>query len=248
VRSAPRERSGRLLVTTALVLTVTAGCGFLEDLADPAASDTAAATAEPSDDLPAVPIVDPEAPRVLAEGELLLPPDGLALGRLVVTAGPVRSGSVPPLGGFSDACLVDWPSLQYVALDVAFLRLDGTAEHGLAAHVSVARGASTPSDIGDVGVLVQSYVDDCADAGALPTTDTFWNTMGHRTTGYVFLAQTVTAATPDGRADVFPTLELRISDLRFMPEPDDERPLGVVALSTGAPCADDAAAVCVPLG
>jgi hypothetical protein len=248
VRSAPRERSGRLLVTTALVLTVTAGCGFLEDLADPAASDTAAATAEPSDDLTAVPIVDPEAPRVLAEGELLLPPDGLALGRLVVTAGPVRSGSVPPLGGFSDACLVDWPSLQYVALDVAFLRLDGTAEHGLAAHVSVARGASTPSDIGDVGVLVQSYVDDCADAGALPTTDTFWNTMGHRTTGYVFLDQAVTAAAPDGRADVFPTLELRISDLRFMPEPDDERPLGVGALSTGAPCADDAGAVCVPLG
>jgi hypothetical protein len=248
VRSAPRERSGRLLVTTALVLTATAGCGFLEDLADPAASDTAAATAEPSDDLPAVPIVDPEAPRVLAEGELLLPPDGLALGRLVVTAGPVRSGSVPPLGGFSDACLVDWPSLQYVALDVAFLRLDGTAEHGLAAHVSVARGASTPSDIGDVGVLVQSYVDDCADAGALPTTDTFWNTMGHRTTGYVILDQAVTAATPDGRADVFPSLELRISDLRFMPEPDDERPLGVGALSTGAPCADDAGAVCVPLG
>jgi len=247
VRSAPRERSGRLVVTTALVLTATAGCGFLEDLADPAASDTAAATAEPSDDLPAVPIVDPEAPRVLAEGELLLP-NGLAVGRLVVTAGPVRSGSVPPLGGFSDACQVDWPSLQYLALDVEFLRLDGTAEHGLAAHVSVARGASTPSDIGDVGILVQSYVDDCADAGALPTTDTFWNTMGHRTTGYVFLDQAVTAAAPDGRADVFPTLELRISDLRFMPEPDDERPLGVGALSTGAPCADDAGAVCVPLG
>jgi hypothetical protein len=247
MRSATRERSCRLLVTTALVLTATAGCGFLEDLADPAASDTAAAAAEPGDDLPAVPIVDPEAARVLAEGELLLP-NGLALGRLVVTAGPVRSGSVPPLGGFSDACQVDWPSLQYVALDVQFLRLDGTAEHGLAAHVSVAPGASTPSDIGDVGVLVQSYVDDCADAGALPTTDTFWNTMGHRTTGYVFLDQAVTAATPDGRAEVFPTLELRISDLRFMPEPDDERPLAVGALSTGAPCADDADAVCVPLG
>ena len=155
---------------------------------------------------------------------------------------------MPPLSGFSDACQVDWPSLQYVVLDIEFRALDGSARNGLAAHVSVAPGASTPSDIGDVGVLVQSHVDDCADAGALPTNDTFWNAMGHRTTGYVFLDRAVTAATPDGRSEVFPTLELRLSGLRFMPEPDDERHLGVGALSTGAPCADDPAAICVPLG
>jgi hypothetical protein len=58
----------------------------------------------------------------------------------------------------------------------------------------------------------------------------------------------LTPATPDGRSAVFPTLQLRISDLRVFSDQSQQRGLGVVALSVGATCADDPDAICVPLG
>jgi hypothetical protein len=67
-------------------------------------------------------------------------------------------------------------------------------------------------------------------------------------TTYVVLDQAVTPATPDGRSAVFPTLQLRISDLRVFSDQSQQRGLGVVALSVGAACADDPDAICVPLG
>ena len=72
--------------------------------------------------------------------------------------------------------------------------------------------------------------------------------MGATTaTVYVIVDQAVTPAFPDGRADVFPTLELEISQLRWFRDPGSVRTLGVGGMSVGAACADDPAAICVSL-
>jgi hypothetical protein len=88
----------------------------------------------------------------------------------------------------------------------------------------------------------------CFDYPPLPTSDRFWNQTGAATiTGYVVLDQAVTPATPDGRADVFATLRLRISELRHFSDPEDVRTLRLEELSVGAACPDDPEAICVPL-
>jgi hypothetical protein len=234
-----------------IVLATTSGCGFLNDLADPEAE---AAAVEPTraPAAPVVPSADPDAPVVIAEGDLMLSGGG-PLGHLVVTQGPVRTGLVPPVPGFSEDCPVDGPSLQYVAVDFTYTTANDrtSPEPGLAAHVTVGRGPGTPADVGDVGVFADSHGDPgpyCSDAPPLPTTDRFWNQMGATTvTVYVVADQAVTPAFPAGRAEVFPTLELEISDLRWFREPGSVRTLGPGAMSVGAACSDDATAICVPL-
>jgi len=48
---------------------------------------------------------------------------------------------------------------------------------------------------------------------------------------------------------VFPTLRLRISDLRQLDDPTTvKRRLVPGTLTVGAPCPDDAREICVPLG
>ena len=250
MRAAHRRRRLRVALL-AIVLGTTSGCGFLNDLANP---DAQAVAAEPSP-APAAPTVaapDADAPVVIAEGDLLLTGGG-ALGHLVVTQGPVRTGLVPPVPGFSDGCPVEGPSLQYVALDFTYTTTNDhhAPQPGLAAHVTVDRGPATPPDVGDVGIFADSNGDPgpyCSDYPPLPTTDRFWNQMGAATvTVYVVVDQAVTAAFPDGRGDVFPTLELQISELRWFRDPGSVRTLGVGQMSVGAACADDPAAICVPL-
>ncbi len=203
-------------------------------------------SAVPVDDAP-----DPDEPRVIAQGELL-EGGGSRAGHLVVTQGPVRTGLVPPVPNFSFTCPVDGPSLQYVAVDFAFAPTPGSGPSpGLAAHVSVDPGVGTPADIGDVGVFADSGGNPgpyCADYPPLPTTDMFWNQMGAATvTVFVVLDQAVTPAFPVGRSDVFPTLQLRISELRSFSDPQALQSLTVGGMSVGSACADDPAAVCVPL-
>jgi hypothetical protein len=245
-------RSARL--RTALlgtVLATTSGCGFLNDLAQPEAR---AVAAEPSV-VPAGPATespDADATVVIAEGDLLLTGGG-ALGHLVVTQGPVRTGLVPPVPLFSEGCPVDGPSLQYVAVDFTYTTTNDheAPQPGLAAHVRVDRGPGTPADVGDVGIVADSGGNPepyCAGYPPLPTTDRFWNQMGATTaTVYVVVDQAVTPAFPDGRVDVFPTLELEISQLRWFRDPGSVRALGVGGMSVGAACADDPAAICVSL-
>jgi hypothetical protein len=239
----------------ALVVGVTSGCGFMNDLAlpDAAATETPApGPTTPSSPEPVVDAPDPDEPRVIAQGELLASGGGTS-GHLVVTQGPVRTGLVPPVPNFSSTCPVDGPSLQYVAVDFAYVPAapQSYPVPGLAAHVSVDTGAGTPADIGDVGVFADSGGDPgpyCADYPPLPTTDTFWNQMGAATVSvFIVLDQAVTPAFPMGRSDVFPTLQLRISELRWFSDPGAQRPLTVGGMSIGAACADDPAAICVPL-
>jgi hypothetical protein len=232
----------------AAVLASLSGCGFLQDMAEP-------------DEPPRVPVASSaplttpagDQPVVVAEGFLLSDAGG-AVGRLTVTVGPAQTGLVPPVPNFSDSCPVEPGALQYVPVSVGFVAGSGgrPTGAGLAARLDVGVGPATPADIGDVGIVVESgdgterY---CFDYPPLPTSDRFWNQMNAATvTGYVVLDRAVTPATPDGRSDVFPTLGLRISELRLFSDPEDVRRLHLGELSVGAACPDDTGAICVPLG
>ncbi len=243
---AGRRRCAALLGAVALL---SSGCGFLEDLAEPDAP-------------PSVPVASPApvgapvpaGPVVVADG-FLLGPGGGAVGRLTVTVAPPVTGSVPPVPNFSDSCPVNTTSLQYVPVSVAFAAdgRDGPdGDPGLAARLDVGVGPSTPGDIGEVGVVVESgdgTEQYCLDYPPLPTSDRFWNQVKAAVvTGYVVLDRAVTSATPDGRPDVFPTLGLRISELRWFSDPEDVRTLEPGDLSVGAACPDDPEAICVSLG
>jgi hypothetical protein len=200
-------------------------------------------TAEPAGEDP-----PPAGPVVVAEGTLLGEQGG---GRFTVTVGAVQTGLVPPVPNFADSCPVDPLTLQYLPVEFTFTA-GGALVPGLAARVDVGVGPETPADIGDVGVVVESgdgTEQYCFDYPPLPTSDRFWNQMGAATiSGYVVLDEAVTAATPQGRADVFPTLRLRISELRQFSDPEQVRTLRLGDLTVGAPCPDDAEAICVPLG
>jgi hypothetical protein len=222
-------------------MAASSGCGFMNALADPPAttSEPPAATAAPA---PA-----PQPPPAIVDGDLRTS-GGAAGGPLVVTLGAPRTGLAPPIVN-SGGCHFDAPSLQY--LPVQFV-----TPPGLAAHVEISTTAATPTGIGDVGIFVESNGGEqvyCSAYPPLPTRDRFFNQMGARTiTAWVVLGQAVTPATPTGRPEVFPTLQLRISDFRFFSDPlgnsPAQRSLVPGTLGRGAVCADDPDAICVPLG
>jgi hypothetical protein len=230
----------RVLPMLAVVLAATAGCGFLDEVAHPQASDTGSSIAT-GVAAPATP--SPEPPPAVVDADLLTP-SGAAGGHLAVTLGPARTGLAPPVLN-TEGCHFDAPSLEYVP--VVF-----TPSPGLAAHVEISTGPATPADIGDVGIFVESNSGEqvyCTDYPPLPTRDKFFNQMGARTiTAWVVLDHAVTPATPAGRPEVFPTLQLRISDFRLLSDPTAGRTLVPGPLGRGAVCSDNADAICVPLG
>jgi len=242
-------RGAREAIRVALVvavLVITSGCGFLHALAAPEAghpSTQAVATTA----APATP--DPDQPRVVADTDLLTTA-GAAADHLVVSVGHVRSGLVPPVSDASP-CRFDGPSLQYVPVDFTFGGAQGPFS-SVAAHVGISTGPATPADIGDVGLFVESGNGDqvyCADYPPLPTRDKFFNQMGAKTIhAWVVLDRAVTAATPAGRPEVFPTLQLRISDLRRFASSGSTQTLVPGPFTVGATCPDDADEICVPLG
>ena len=231
-----------LLPLLALVLSTASGCGFMDALAHPPAPAPEPPVAT------AAPVPAPEPPPVIVDGDLQIP-GGRAVGHFVVTLGKTRTGLQPPVPN-TEACGFDTNALQYLPVEFAF----GTP--GLAAHVEVDTGPDTPTDVGDVGIFVESNGGDqvyCTHSPPLPTRDKFYDQMGARTiTAWVVLGSAVTPATPTGRPEVFPTLQLRISDLRLFTDPyrndPATAPLVPGPLGVGAACADDARAICVPLG
>jgi hypothetical protein len=246
-RSGIVRRVKRLVRTAAALLAVVltaAGCGFVNAMAHPEER-----TAEPSSAAPvaAAPTTAPPGPVTLVRADL----QGDL--HLQVTVDPVRTGLVPPIPEFSDGCPVSGPSLQYVAVNFDLTGLQSDSYEGLAAHLTVTPGPATPGDIGDVGVFFgpsEGHDVYCADYPPLPTTDTFWSHGGPPVVeGYVVLDQAVTAATPQGRAEVFPTLQARIDHLRVKDgQTLTERELHVTAVRTGAAqCPDDPDAFCIPL-
>jgi hypothetical protein len=228
-----------VLVVLLIVMVSTAGCGFLNALADPQASDTGSSIATGA----AAPTPSPEPPPAIVDGDLLTS-GGAPSGHLAVTLGSARTGLVPPVAN-TEGCHFDAPSLEYVPVEFA-------TSPGLAAHVEISTGPATPAGIGDVGIFVESNSGDqvyCTDYPPLPTRDKFFNQSGARTiTAWVVLDHAVTPATPDGRPEVFPTLHLRISDFRLLSDATTGRSLVPGPLGRGTVCPDDAHAICVPLG
>jgi hypothetical protein len=230
-----------------VVMATTSGCGlagFSEALAHPEAQ-------QPADvpPTPVAPVTPADQPRVIAEGTLLS--GGQQAGTVRVTLGMLETGLVPPVALFGQDCPVSGPSLQYVPVSISY-SLDRDVEGGLAGHLTAAPGPATPAGIGDLGVFFRPSQDDdtpaCADYPPLPTTDTFWARGTSQTTGYVVLDQAVGPATPQGRAEVFPTLQVRLDDLRIRTYGGHETPLTLGALTAGTACDDDDGAFCVALG
>lgn len=239
------RRPVRVLLTVAALLLTASGCGFADALAHPKTPDVvpeqATTTAAPT--TPAERSVI-EADVRLASGET---------GHVSITVGPVRNGLAPPVPNFSDDCPVDWQTLQYVAVGVTF-RLGGAQGiSGLAGHLAVRTTAATPAGTGDVGVFFESQDGAeryCAHYPPLPTTDSFYNHAGPQVVyGYVVLDKAITPSTPQGRPEVFPTLQLQLSDLRYY-EPDSDQPTPVTptAVTVGTACPGAAAAICAQLG
>jgi len=229
-------------VLLAVVLPV-GGCGFVNAMAHPEERTTEAPSPAPV--APAT-TTAPAGPVTLVQADLA---GDL---HLQVTVGPVRTGLVPPFPEFSDGCPVSGPSLQYVAVGFRLTGLPGDSYEGLAGHLTVTPGPATPGDIGDVGVFFgpsEGHDVYCADYPPLPTTDTFWSHGGPPVVeGYVVLDQAVTAATPQGRPEVFPTLQARIDHLRVKDgQTLAERELHVTAVGAGTQCPDDPDAFCIPL-
>jgi hypothetical protein len=235
-----------VVVGVLAVVAATSGCGFLADLANPDDDVPVAAADETAPATSTMRTPEPEKPTVIADGQLTRD-GGLLAGRLTVTANPARAGLLPMVPNVVD-CPLDAAVLQYVEVEFGYT----SPSPGLAAHVEISRGPATPADVADVGIFADSTNPDetyCDDAPPLPTRDKFWNQMGARTVAaFVVLDQAVTPATPEGRAAVFPTLQLRISDLRVFEDEMHQRSLGVGDLTIGAACPDDPAAICVPLG
>jgi hypothetical protein len=229
----------RVVPVLVAVVVTTAGCGFLNDLSHPEApgpqSATAAAPPATTTPAPPPPVVDAD----------LQMSSGAPSGHLSVTLDRSRTGLVPPVSD-AEACHFDGPSLEYVPVRFA-------APPGVAAHVEISTGPATPTDIGDVGIFVESNGGDqvyCTDFPPLPRRDKFWNQSGAPTiTAWVVLDHAVTPATPEGRPEVFPTLQLQISHLRMLSDPAGAgRTLRPGPVEHGALCPDDPAAICVPLG
>jgi hypothetical protein len=226
----------RVLPALLVVLAATSGCGFLNALSHPQAPAPPPATAAPV-------TTTPPPPPPIVDADLQTASGGPG-GHLVVTLGRPRTGLQPPVPN-TDACHFDAPSLEYLPVEFA-------TPPGLAAHVEIGSGPATPAGTGDVGVFVESNGGEqvyCTQYPPLPTRDKFWNQSGARTvTAWVVLDQAVTPATPDGRPEVFPTLQLRISHLRMLSDPAGGRALVPAAPGRGAVCPDDPGAICVPLG
>jgi hypothetical protein len=225
-------------VPVAVVLAAASGCGFANALAHPPAPG-------PEPVATTTPAPTPAPPPLIVDGDLRTS-DGDAGGRFVVTLGTPRTGLVPPLPG-AEACGFDANALQYLPVEFA------SEAPGLAAHVEVSTGPDTPTDVGDVGIFVESNAGDqvyCAGSPPWPTRDSFFNQSGARSiTAWVVLERAVTPTTPDGRPEVFPTLQLRVSDLRELDDPTTiRRRLVPGTFAVGAVCTDDARAICARLG
>jgi hypothetical protein len=148
---------------------------------------------------------------------------------LVVGTQPVQGGAAPDRVPNFDSCSADPASLQYLPVQIR------KPENWLSAAFTVQPTASTPTDIGRLGFFFQA-----GDAsipcrnGAWSTSDSFLANLGQdMITGYVVLDRAFTPSTPQGRADVFATVRLRISNIRLSGRPAEVHPPAVGSFCPG---------------
>jgi len=137
---------------------------------------------------------------------------GYPLADLIVGTQPLQGGSSPELVPNFDSCQTDAGALQYLPVQIR------TPQNWLSGTFTVETTERTPPGVGRLGFFFQ------AGDASIPCSGGVWSTadsfeasnLGQaHITGYVVLDQAFTASTPQGRPDVFSTLQLRVSNVRF---------------------------------
>jgi hypothetical protein len=133
------------------------------------------------------------------------------VGPLIVGTQPLQGGEAPDRVPNFDTCHADPAALQYLPVEIRM------PENWLSGTFTVQTTASTPAGIGRLGFFRAGDTSTPCPDGAWSTSDSFLasNTGQQLITGHVVLDQAFTPSTPQGRPDVFRTLRLRISDIRY---------------------------------
>lgn len=151
-------------------------------------------------------------------------------GPLIVGTQSLQGGVAPDRVPNFDTCHADMATLQYLPVQIRM------PENWLSATLTVQTTASTPAGIGRLGFFFQAGdASTPCPAGAWSTSDSFLaSNFGQQViTGYVVLDQAITATTPQGRADVFHTLRLQVSNIRVSDRRAIVRPPTVGSLCPG---------------
>ena len=252
IEDAPRRRleAGWVVGGALVLVAVVTWVGILamgSHHAPAAPHPSASASAAPQRTRPAAAPTEPAT--ASAEGPVIaqaaLQRAGHPYGGLTVGTGKPVLGVAPPLLNFDTCAAGDGKQLEYLPVEIR------RALDGLAARVTVRPGPTTPPGIGRLGFFFESHDGDaipCRDGAAWPTTDTFESSTGAPLiTGYVVLDSAVTAATPQGRADILRSLQLEVSNLRQFddyvahPSASAHPPSVSCAQETGTPSAPPSA-------
>jgi hypothetical protein len=160
-------------------------------------------------------------------------------GPLTVETEPLQGGVAPQRVPDFNSCTADHAPLQYLPV-----RISVRADY-LSATFEVQTTESTPAGIGRLGFFFQSGGEStpCPD-GVWPTSDSFLaNLQQAHVTGYVVLDQAFTSSTPQGRPDIFRSLQLRVSDIRL-----SGRPATITPPTIGTLCRGTQDELCASLG
>lgn len=237
----PSRRRGWLLAAVAAVVVVAAVVLVAQHLAStsPAKASGAAPTSSAAAGTTTAP---QEGPVVLqaALHDAAVPGAAGQLDPLIVGLQPVQGGAAPDRVPNFDSCHAAPSTLHYLPVEVRM------PENWLSATFTVQTTASTPAGIGRLGFFFQAgdASTPCPD-GAWSTTDSFLasNTGQQLLTGYVVLDQAFTPSTPQGRPEVFRSLRLRVSKIRY-----SGRPVTVSPPTVGTLCPGTQDELCAALG
>ena len=158
---------------------------------------------------------------------------------LVIGTQPLQGGVAPDRVPNFETCEADPATLQYIPVQIR------GSEDWVSATVTVETTVSTPQGIGRLGFFFQAGdASTPCPGGAWSTSDSFLAPIVDSTiTGYVVLDQAFTASTPQWRDDVFLSLQLRVSNLRY----GGRRPI-VDVPTVGSLCPGTQNELCASLG
>ncbi len=234
--------AARLLVGVALAGALS-GCALLGDLDD--RDDRADGILVEGSPPPIAPVPLPPAPEPVAGAALADRHDGTAYqGLLEAFRTPVGVG-VPPLpGSFArDCALPDDGSVRFLAVELMFTDTSTAGMAGLAAEVALTAADGGPPREGTAVYVGSASAGTrwCQDGTTSPVTDGFGvgSGAGSVTTVDVWVVARDRVPTSD--------LVLRVSGLRNEAGSNATGPWDEVRVTAGG-CADDPAALCVPLG
>jgi hypothetical protein len=239
---APPRRRRSLLVAAAVLAAVVALVAVVVVAGTLTTSRPAPAPAAASSSRSAGPTAAaPERAPVVIRADLSDPAvtGGGYVAPLVIGTQPLQGGVAPDRVPHFDTCQADPATLQYVPVQIR------GSEDWVSATFTVEPTASTPPGIGRLGFFFQAGdASTPCPGGAWSTSDSFLAPIADSTiTGYVVLDQAFTPSTPQGRADVFGTLQLHVSNIRF-----SGRLVTVAPPAVGSLCPGTENELCAPLG